>query len=78
MVIMVLSLKFRQHMVTRTQHHQIAMKSFMANELISQHSKRAKTIQSSKKLKGTLQTLGAHAHARNRNMNSVHRRTMRD
>jgi hypothetical protein len=37
-------------------------------ELISQHSKKGKTIQSSEKLKSALQTLGARAHAWNRNV----------
>jgi hypothetical protein len=48
-------------------------------ELISQHSKKGKkTIQSSEKLKSALQTLGARAHARNRNVESAHMRMMRD
>jgi hypothetical protein len=37
-------------------------------ELISQNSKKGKTIQSSEKLKSALQTLGACAHARNMNV----------
>jgi hypothetical protein len=37
-------------------------------ELIPQHSKRSKTIQSSEKLKSALHTLGARAHARNRDV----------
>jgi hypothetical protein len=47
-------------------------------ELISQHSKRSKTIQSSEKLKSALQKLGARAHAWNRNVPCAHTRTMRD
>jgi hypothetical protein len=44
--------------------------------LISQHSKRSKTIQSSEKLKSALQKLGARAHARNRNVACAHTLTM--
>jgi hypothetical protein len=47
-------------------------------ELISQHSKRSKTIQSSEKLKSALQKLGAPAHARNKNVEGAHMRTMHD
>jgi hypothetical protein len=45
-------------------------------ELIPQHSKRSKTIQSSEKLKSSLRTLGARVHAQNRNVQIAHRRTM--
>jgi hypothetical protein len=47
-------------------------------ELIPQHSKMSKTIQSSEKLKSALQALGACAHAQNRNIESAHMCTMHD
>jgi hypothetical protein len=47
-------------------------------ELLPQHSKRSKTIQSSEKLKSALQTLGAHAQAQNKNVESTHMRMTRD
>jgi hypothetical protein len=68
----VLSLKFRQHMVTRTQHRQTIMKSFMALNLYHSIQKRSKTIQSSEKLKSALQKLGVRAHVRNRNVECAH------
>ena len=54
-----LSLKFRLHMVTRTPHHQNSNEVTHGTELISQHSRRAKTIQSNQKLKGALHQLDA-------------------
>jgi hypothetical protein len=72
-----LSLKFRPHMATRTQHRQTVMKSFMALNLFHSIPKRSKTIQSSEKLKSALQKLGARAHAWNRNVPCAHTRTMR-
>jgi hypothetical protein len=54
-----LSLKFHLHMATRTQHQQNSNEVTHGTELISQHSKRAKTIQSNQKLKGVLHQLDA-------------------
>jgi hypothetical protein len=47
-------------------------------ELTQNHSQMVKTIQLVKKLKGSMKTLGAHAHAQNMNAEIVHMRTMRD
>jgi hypothetical protein len=48
-------------------------------ELIPHHSKKVKkTMQSSEKLKSVMQTLDAHAHARNKNAEIMHRCTMRN
>jgi hypothetical protein len=47
-------------------------------ELTQKHSQRVKTIQLVQKLKGAMKTLGARAHAQNRNAEIAHMRTMRD
>jgi hypothetical protein len=49
---LLLSLKFRPHMATRTPHRQNSNEVIHGTELISQHSRRVKTIQSNQKLKG--------------------------
>ena len=64
----VLSLKFRLHMATRTQHQQNSNEVTHGTELISQHSRREKTIQSNQKLKGALHHLDACAHAWDKNV----------
>jgi hypothetical protein len=58
-VMLLLSLKFRLHMATRTPHHQNSNEVTHGTELISQHSRREKTIQSNQKLKGALHHLDA-------------------
>jgi hypothetical protein len=76
--LVLLSLKFCPHVATRTQHRQKSNEVIHGPEIILQHSKRSKTIQSSEKLKSALQKLGAHAHAQNRNVPCTHTRMMRD
>jgi hypothetical protein len=73
-----LSLKFRLHMATRTQHQQNSNEVTHGTELISQHSRREKTIQSNQKLKGALHQLDARAHARDKNVLCAHARPTRD
>jgi hypothetical protein len=63
-----LSLKFRPHMATRTQHRQNRNEVIHGTGLIHSIAKGSKTIQSNQKLKGALQNLGARAHARNNNV----------
>ena len=76
--VQLLSLKFRLHMATRTPHHQNSNEVTHGTELISQHSRRAKTIQSNQKLKGALHQLDARAHAQDKNGLRVHARPTRD
>jgi hypothetical protein len=73
-----LSLKFCLHMATRTQHQQNSNEVTHGTELISQHSRREKTIQSNQKLKGALHQLDARAHAQDKNVLCAHARPTRD
>jgi hypothetical protein len=65
-------------MATRTQHQQNNNEVTHGIELISQHSRREKIIQSNQKLKGALHQLDARAHAREKNVLCVHARSTRD
>jgi hypothetical protein len=74
---MVLSLKFRPHMATRTPHHQNRKKVIHGTKLIPQHSKRVKKLyKMTKNLKGALQNQSLRAYARNNNVQCAPQRTM--
>jgi hypothetical protein len=74
-----LSLKFRPHMATRTPHRQNRTGTVIhGTGLIPQHCKRVKKLyKMTKNLKGALHHLGARAYARNRNVQSAHMCTRR-
>jgi hypothetical protein len=75
---MLLSLKFRQQMVTRIQHRQTVMRSPMDQNYRKSISKGSKTMQPMLKLKFSMTTQSARAHAQNKNAGKMHMRPMHD